>query len=212
MPKIILTIVQLCFGFSLLAQQNIIIPNLTKNNYSKIWITYNREAQIREHVHLNAKPGDGFLKIKEPIFANGKIELDIRGKDEQGRSFVGVAFHGLNDSTFDAIYFRPFNFKNPDNKGHSVQYVAQPKFPWYDLRSEYPEKYENELTPVPDPDDWFHVTLEMKYPYVKVFVNNSTNASLTVEQLSTRKKGWIGFWVGNNSAGDFKSLKITPEL
>ena len=211
MHKIILTVVQLCMGFSLLAQQNIIIPNLTKNNGAKIWDTYNREAQISEYVHFDAKLGDGFLMIKEPIFANGKIELDIRGKDEQGRSFVGVAFHGMNDSTFDAVYFRPFNFKNPDNKGHSVQYVAQPKFPWYDLRSEYPEKYENELTPVPEPDDWFHVTIQVNYPEVQVFVNNSSSASLTVEQLSSRKKGWIGFWVGNNSEGEFKNLKITLE-
>ena len=211
MYKFLIMLVQLCIISSLIAQQKVIIPDLTKIKNSKMWVINNREAMISEYVHLDAKPGDGFLMTQEPIFANGKIELDIRGKDQRGRSFVGVAFHGLNDSTFDAVYFRPFNFKNPDNKGHSVQYVAQPEFPWYDLRRDHPQKYENGVTPVPEPDDWFHVTIQVNFPTVQVFVNHSKKASLTVEQLSSRKKGWIGFWVGNNSEGDFKNLKIIPD-
>jgi len=117
----------------------------------------------------------------------------------------------LNDSTYDVIYFRPFNFKNPESNGHSIQYISHPKYTWSKLREQYPEKYENVVSPVPDPNDWFHVTITIKYPTVKVFVNDSEEASLAIEQLSSQKEGWIGFWVGNNSEGHFKNLKIIPE-
>ena len=73
------------------------------------------------------------------------------------------------------------------------------------------KKYENMVTPVPEPSGWFHATVRVEYPVVKVFVNNSGNPSLTIEQLSNRKNGWVGFWVGNNSEGWFKNLKITSK-
>ncbi len=209
--KLFLITIQLFVGVSLFAQENEIIPDLTKIINSDLWILHNREINVDKEVHLDGKPGNGLLWIKKPIFTNGKIELDIKGKDERGKSFVGLAFHGLNDSTYDVIYFRPFNFKNPDRNSHSVQYISHPEYPWYKLRQEHPEKYENTISPVPEPTDWFHVTIIIKYPTVKVFVNNSEKPSLTIEQLISRKEGWIGFWVGNNSEGYFKNLKIIPE-
>jgi len=209
--KLFLVIIQLCIGLSILAQQNVIIPDLTKINDSDLWVSHNREINIDKDVHLNDKPGDGLLWIKEPLFTNGRIEFDIKGKDEQGRSFVGLAFHGINDSTYEAIYFRPFNFKNPDRNGHSVQYISHPVYTWDKLRQEDPGKYENAISPVPEPNDWFHVTIIIEFPAVSVYVNNSKKPSLTVEQLISRKEGWIGFWVGNNSEGYFKNLKIIPE-
>jgi len=209
--KLFLVIIHLCIGLSLFAQQNVIIPDLTKINDSNLWGLHNREINIDKEVHLDGKSGNGLLWIKEPIFTNGRIELDIKGKDERGKSFVGLAFHGLNNSTYEAIYFRPFNFKNPDRNGHSVQYISHPEYPWYKLRQEHPEKYENTISPVPEPNDWFHVTIIIKYPTVNVFVNNSEKPSLTIEQLISRRVGWIGFWVGNNSEGYFRNLKIIPE-
>ena len=209
--KLLFVCIQLSIGFSMTAQQNEIVPDLSKIKDSNLWSLYNRELITDTEVHLDAKPGSGLLLLKEPVFTNGKIELDIKGKDERGKSFVGVAFHGLNDSTYDVVYFRPFNFKNPERKGHSVQYISHPEYPWYRLREEHPEKYENPVLPVPDPAGWFHATIIVDYPYVKVFVNNSDEASLTVKQLSSRKEGWIGFWVGHGSEGYFKNLKITLE-
>jgi hypothetical protein len=209
--KIFLVPFHLCIGFLLFAQQNEIIPDLTKVNNPDVWTLHNREVTIDKGVHLDGKPEDGLLWLKEPIFSNGKIELGIKGKDERGRSFVGLAFHGINDSTFDAIYFRPFNFKSAEKSGNALQYISHPRHTWYKLREEYPGKYENPVSPVPEPNDWFHVTVIFKYPTVKVFVNNSEEPSLVVEQLSTQKKGWIGFWVGNYSEGSFRNLKIIPE-
>ena len=207
--KFLLVVIQLSIGLSINAQKNEIVPDLSKIKDSNLWTLYNRELITDNAVHLNGEPGDGLLWLKGPIFTNGKIELDIKGKDERGRSFVGLAFHGLNDSTYDVVYFRPFNFKSPERRGHSVQYISHPEYTWFKLRKEHPEKYENPVLPVPDPTDWFHATIIVDYPNVKVFANNSEKPSLTVKQLSSRKEGWIGFWVGNNSEGFFRNLKIT---
>src|ERR1700761_1813782 len=79
-------------------------------------------------IHLDEKDGDGVAWIKGKSFSTGTIELDIKGKDKPQGSFIGMAFHGSNDSTFEVVYFRPFNFRSTDpvRKGHAVQYVASP--------------------------------------------------------------------------------------
>jgi len=122
-----------------------------------------------------------------------------------------MAFHGLDKNNFELVYFRPFNFKSPEKKGNSVQYVSLPEFTWQKLRAEHPGVYESEPNPTPEPDDWFHATIVVDHPTVKIYINNSDEPSLTIEQLSKRKSGWLGLWVGSNSEGQFKNLKVTKE-
>jgi len=195
--------------FSGLSASAQITPDLSKVNDSTQWVIFNRDIHFQDGiVHMNAMEGSALLWLKEFNFENGTIELDIKGKDLRGQSFVGLAFHGQDTETYDAIYFRPFNFQSPERKGHSVQYISHPTHTWSSLRQEYPEKYENPVIPVPNPNEWFHAKIVVKYPLVKVFVNDSKEASLIINQLSSIKKGWIGFWVGNGSDGYFKNLKI----
>jgi hypothetical protein len=148
--------------------------------------------------------------LPEIEFTNGTIEFDLKGKDVLQQSFVGVAFHGVDGTTYDAVYFRPFNFKAADaaRRSHGVQYVSQPTYPWQKLRAEQPDKYEQALTPAPDPNGWFHVRVVVANPKVSVFVGDAKEPSLVVNQLSDRRKGLVGLWVGNNSGGDFANLKI----
>ena len=166
----------------------------------------------RKGVRLSEHAGDGVAYLQGVEFTNGTIELDVRGKDVPQQSFVGVAFHGVDGTTYDAIYFRPFNFRaeDPARRGHAVQYIAQPIYPWQKLRAEQPGKYERAIDPVPDPNAWFHVRVVVTSPKVSVFVDDAKEPSLVVDQLSNRKKGLVGLWVGNNSGGDFANLKIVP--
>lgn len=211
-PCLFVSFLLILFVSELHAQQKISTPDLSKVKDKKTWTIYNRSITFRDGVvHLDDKDDDGLLYLKDLSFSNGRIELDIKGKNDPGRSFVGLAFHGLDNEVYDAVYFRPFNFKNPERNTRSVQYVSHPTYTWNKLREEHPDVYENKLTTVPDPEEWFHVTILIKYPEVKVYVNNESKASLTVTQLSDRKKGWIGFWVGNGLEGFFKNLKITPD-
>ncbi len=173
------------------------------------WTVHNRKVSFSdEAIHLNAQPGDGVLWLNDFEFKNGTIELDIKGKNAPGQSFVGFAFHGKHDNTFDAVYFRPFNFKNPERNDHSVQYISMPENDWSTLRNAFPGKYENTVNPVPNPEDWFHVKIEVDFPDVKVYVNGAVKPSLSVKQISEHKQGKLGLWVGNNSEGWFKNVKI----
>jgi hypothetical protein len=166
----------------------------------------------RKGVRLSAAEGEWPVYLPDLKFANGTIELDVKGKDVQGSSFVGVAFHGVDGTTYDAIYFRPFNFKTDDQARvlRAVQYVSQPAHPWQKLRADTPGQYEKPVKPVPDPNDWFHARIVVASPKVSVFVADATEPCLTVNQLSDRKNGLVGVWVGNTSGGDFANLKIVP--
>ena len=60
----------------------------------------------RKGVRLSEAEGEGPAYLPNIEFANGTLEVDMKGKDVQGGSFVGVAFHGVDGSTYDAVYFR----------------------------------------------------------------------------------------------------------
>jgi hypothetical protein len=168
------------------------------------------DGKEKGSIHLNAAEGDGVAWINNLELTNGAIEVDIKGKDTFQLSFVGIAFHGVDDSMFEAVYFRPFNFHSPDpvRKTHAVQYVSYPGFDWPTLRSQFPNKYERPVSPAPDPNDWFHARIELHEKKIMVFVNGSKTPSLVVGSLQKTSGKKIGYWVGNNSFGDWKNLNI----
>lgn len=186
--------------------QNRVNPEISPENYT----VFNREVVYEQGtIHLNAKADAGLLWLNNANFKNGTIELDIKGKNAPGQSFVGVAFHGRDNEAFDAVYFRPFNFKNPERNSHAIQYISMPNNDWSTLRKAFPGKYENTINPVPEKeDDWFHVKIEVNYPQLKVYVNGSGEPTLEVEQISDTKQGKVGLWVGNGSEGWFKNIKV----
>ncbi|WP_142684148.1 family 16 glycoside hydrolase [Chitinophaga polysaccharea] len=170
--------------------------------------TVNRTATGNDVIHLNEAPGAGVAWIRNKQFDKGTIEFDVKGKDVLQQSFVGFAFHGVNDSTYDAIYFRPFNFQVPEagRRSHSVQYISLPANDWELLREKYPGKYENEIDSSTDPNKWFHVKIVVTDDEAAAYVNGKR--CLTVTLLGTQKTGMVGYWVGNGSGGDWKNLKI----
>jgi len=194
---------------SLAAQQRAVAPKDVQ--------VFNRSVSslsdgTRKGLRLSSSPGDGVAYLRGTEFGNGTIEVDIKGKDVQGQSFVGIAFHGVDSTTYDAIYFRPFNFRTPDSTRHShaVQYISHPTYTWQKLRAERPGSFEQPVSPAPDPNAWFHVRVVVASPKVSVFVGDAKQPSLVVDQLNDRTKGLVGLWVGNGSGGDFANLKIIP--
>lgn len=167
----------------------------------------------RKGVRLTEGAGEGVAYVQGVEFGNGTIELDVRGKDVQQQSFLGVAFHGLDSTTYDAIYFRPFNFRAADSTrhAHAVQYIAHPTYTWQKLRDERPGVYEKAVSPAPDPNGWFHARVVVADSQVSVWVGDATAPSLVVTELSHRGHGMVGLWVGNGSGGDFANLRIVPK-
>jgi hypothetical protein len=189
--------------------------NLFENNTLE---PFNRQiSQFAEKekkgIRFSKNTGDGIAWLKGVEFSNGIIELDIRGKDVMQQSFVGIAFHGVNNETLDAIYFRPFNFQStyPVRKIHAVQYISHPDYTWPFLREKHNGKYEKAVTPAPNGNDWFHAKIVVQYPKVTVYVNGYSEPSLVIDKLNDRKTGKIGLWVGNTSDGDFANLQITNQ-
>lgn len=162
-------------------------------------------------VHLNDGQDEGIAWINNEKFTYGTIEVDIKGKDKFQGSFLGIAFHGLNNSTFETIYFRPFNFRSDDplRKTHALQYVASPGYGWEKLRQEFPGKYEQPISPAPDPNGWFHARVTVDSKNIKVYVNGNPMPSLVVEPLVHTGGAMVGLWTDTD--GDWKNLKIIPK-
>lgn len=164
-------------------------------------------------VRLSENFEDGIAWLKDFEFINGTIEFDTRGKDVKQHSFVGIAFHGTDTTTFETIYLRPFNFKATQEpwRSRAIQYVAKPVHTWQVLREKFPGKYENAITPAPDPNSWVHVRVVVQDTMIAVYINGETDASLTVTALGSSKTGSVGLYVADTSGGDFANLTITKE-
>ena len=143
-------------------------------------------------------------------FAEGTIDVDLKGLGEERQSFLGIAFGATGDAELEAVYFRPFNFRqaDPARRAHAVQYVAWPNDTWEALRARAPGVYEAAVDPVPDPAAWFHARIEVTAKTVRVFVDGAPRACLTVERLRSPGKGSVGLWVDSNE-GSFARLMIS---
>ena len=81
------------------------------------------------------------------------------------------------------------------------------KYGWQYLRENFPGKYESGATI--QNNEWFHVRLEIKDTAVEVFVNNSKEPVLTVDDLKNGNSiGSVGLWTWN---AYYANLIITQE-
>jgi len=164
-------------------------------------------------VEMDAKDNDGLGIFEDIEFDTGTIEIDLLGENNPGKSFIGVAFNIQNDDTFEAIYFRPFNFVAEEQirKDHMVQYIFHPEFTWRKLRDERTGEFEGEISGPPDPDDWFKAIIKITDHKVEVYVNEISEPVLSVDRLTSAKSNKIGIWTGFGSSGRFRNLVLRTE-
>jgi hypothetical protein len=164
----------------------------------------------KKFIRVSELNGEGLVWLPGKVFSSGRIEILMRGKDVLQKSFVGIAFHGLNDSTYDAVYCRPFNFFAQDSvrRIHAIEYIAHPTYTWEKLRTEFNAKYEKAIKDPPDPNGWFRMTLIIEGKTVRAFINDKQEPSLVVEKLSQQQAGKIGIFTGSGSGGDFDKISI----
>ena len=163
-------------------------------------------------VKVSEKADNGVIWIDGSNFGLGTIEVDVRGRDVMQRSFLGVAFHGKDDKTYEAVYLRPFNFRatDPARHQHAVQYMMLPDFDWPKLREVNPEEFENPVDQAVSPTDWVALRIVVGPKTVQIFVGPSKTPALEARKLGSLYSGMVGLWTGNNSDGDFSNLRITP--
>jgi len=166
----------------------------------------------RSGIRLSAAPGDGVAWVDGTDFSGGALEVDIRGKDVTGQSFVGIAFNRTDDKNYEVVYLRPFNFRaeDPVRKQHAVQYMVSPEFEWPRLRKEFPEEFENPVDTSLVPTDWVRLRVAVDGSKRQIVVGSVKGVTLEVRKLGSLDGGQVGLWVGNNSDGDFANLVMIP--
>jgi hypothetical protein len=174
----------------------------------------NREVtriQDRNGVRLSNASGNGVAWVEGTDFRSGTIEVDLRGREDMGQTFVGIAFHRKDDNTYEAVYLRPFNFRATDSirKQHAVQYITMPGFDYDRLRRDAPEEFENPVDASIVPTDWVKLRVVVEGAKVQIYVG-PVPLTLEVRKLGQLDGGQVGLWVGNTSGGDFANLVVTP--
>ena len=211
----ITAIILLLLSLSSFSQKALTIDlrHLVKNKGIEV---FNRELSLinekgHRGIRLSQDYGEGIAWLKGMKFSNGVLEFDVRGANIKQHSFVGIAFHGINDSTFDAIYLRPFQFRQDDEvlKNRDIQYISLPNFTWRTLREKFPGRYEHSIEPAPDPDSWVRMRIVIKDSIITTYINGNKTPSLIVQKVTPVKSGSLGFYVADNSGGDFANIKIT---
>ena len=192
-------------------QQQINLADELKNKKMKI---VNRiispYPDDKNAVEMNANNSDGLGILEEIEFDNGIIEVELKGENNPGKSFIGIAFNIQDNETYEVIYFRPFNFVAEEQirKDHMVQYVFHPEFTWRKLREERTGEFENEIPKPPNPDEWFKAIIKIKNKKIEVYVNEISEPVLSIDRITSPKSKKIGIWAGYGSSGRYRNLKL----
>lgn len=197
-----------------------ITPDLSKVNNARNWNLINAIAvsateentpvvRLRPKGQANTPSNIGLAIVEGVEFTEGTLEIDLKGKGKQEASFLGLAFSVVDGNTYEAIYFRPFNFMREGNgyRDHAVQYIAWPEYTWEKLRNTKPGVFESAVKPVPDPSGWFHARVVITGEKVSVWVDDAKKPCLVVDRLASRAKGMVGLWV-DSKEGTFRNLQI----
>lgn len=209
MQKISVFITIILISINSFCQQEISLSHEFQNKKIK---AVNRSISLfgkqQDAVEMDAKKGDGIGIIEDVEFEKGIIEIELLGENNPGKSFIGIAFNIQNDQTYEAIYFRPFNFvaKEQTRKEHMVQYIYHPEFTWRKLRKERTGEFENEIKMPPNPDDWFKAIIHIEEKKVKVYINEVSEPILVIDRLTSTTSKTIGIWTGFGSSGRFRNL------
>jgi hypothetical protein len=162
-------------------------------------------------------PGGPLVLLDSVRFKDGAIDVDVacapaKGAPEDARGFIGVVFRAQTDARFEIIYLRPTNSHADDQlrKNHTTQYSAEPEWPWDRLRKESPGVYESWVDM--ETGKWTHMRIVVKGTDASLYVNHAANPCLIVHGLKLGDvEGGVGLWMGQDTDGHFKDLRITKQ-
>jgi hypothetical protein len=222
MNALMLALTLLCFGSThASAQAKVESVNPATVADARAWKLMHTTAESVEvdghrAVRLVAEgdSANGIVGLALPTdlrFATGTIDIDLKGRNARQPSFLGVAFNVTDEKTFEAVYFRPFNFQAEEPmRSHAVQYVAWPVNTWEHLRKSAPGRFENRVDPVPDPERWFHATIVVTDDEVRVFVNGAKEPSLLTRRLLASGGARPAGLFVDSADGLYANFKVTP--
>jgi hypothetical protein len=158
--------------------------------------------------------GEAYAIVKEAVFHNGEIEVELAGRPAAGtaaggaRGFIGIAFR-LQNGQFEYIYLRPTNGRADDQirRNHSTQYGSHPKFGFAELRQQSPEKYESYVDL--EPGVWTRYRITAEGTKARLYVHGASQPCLIVNDLKLGdSSGGVALWIGPGTEGYFTGLEI----
>ncbi len=146
------------------------------------------------------------LLIEGASLRTGVIEVDIFA--DKGNPFVGIAFHLENERSYEAVYFRPFRFQDPDpvSRRHAIQYVSEPENSWRTLRGRFPDVYEK-TCPL-KPDQWQKLVLEIADTNIRVRAGDLPDPVMVITRPFAKKGTGVALWTGAGSKGVFGQVIV----
>jgi len=157
--------------------------------------------------------GEAYAIVKEAVFHNGSIEVELAGRPAEGsgggaRGFIGIAFRLQNDQ-FEYIYLRPTNGRADDQvrRNHSTQYSSHPNFSFAEARQQAPEKYESYVDL--EPGAWTRYRITVEGTKARLYVHGASQPCLIVNDLKLGdSSGGVALWIGPGTEGYFTGLEI----
>lgn len=160
-----------------------------------------------------------YAKILDTDFHNGSISMKVLSKllpdaPEHSRGFIGLAYRiNEDDSLFESIYIRPSNGSCDIQlrRNRATQYFSYPDFRYYHSRETNPGEYESYVDI--DLNEWIDFRVEVMDEKAKLFINNSKNPVLIVNDMRMGKdaRGALGLFVDIGTDGYFKDIEIVYE-
>ena len=204
----------LSMPLSLAAQSH---DRLTGKNVSIAQVNFKGRSAVQVLASPGAANATSYAVVKDALFRDGTIEVDLAGQPAAGagpavRGFIGIAFRLQGDGRYEYIYLRPTNGRADDQvrRNHSTQYSAHPDFDFNRSRQEAPEKYESYVDL--EPGVWTKYRIEVEGSKARLYVHGATQPCLIVNDLKLDpREGGVALWVGPGTEGYFSNLKITKK-
>ena len=188
---------------------------LEPKNVSMAQINFKSRSAVQLIAAPNADNATSYAVVKDVMFRDGSIEVDLAGQPAAGagsgaRGFIGIAFRLQADGRYEYIYLRPTNGRADDQvrRNHSTQYSAHPDFDFAKSRQEAPEKYESYVDL--QPGVWTHYKIDVDGRKARLHVNGAEQPCLIVNDMKHEPQaGRVALWVGPGTEGYFSNLKVT---
>jgi hypothetical protein len=175
----------------------------------------------RSAIQVLAKPeapnASSYAVVKDTVFRDGTIEVDVAGQPAAGaaggaRGFIGIAFRIQGDGSYEYIYLRPTNGRADDQvrRNHSTQYSSHPNFDFARSRQEAPEKYESYVDL--EPGVWTKYKIAVEGRKARLYVHGAEQPCLIVDDLKLEpREGGVALWVGPGTEGYFSNLRVAAK-
>lgn len=191
------------------------IDRLTAKNVTIAPVAFKGRQAIRVLAAPDAANATSYAAVKDALFRDGSIAVDLAGQPAVGagegaRGFIGIAFRIQPDGKYEYIYLRPTNGRAEDQirRNHSTQYSSYPDFDFARSRQEAPEKYESYVDL--EPGVWTRYKIDVNGRNARLFVNGASQPCLIVDDLKLEPRaGGVALWVGPGTEGYFTNLTIT---